>query len=702
MGREGESKIPVKTIYKFEGRDGNIEKFDHENITESIWTAVESVGGQDRKRASKLSAQVVEFLKSQLKPKQIPTYEMVQDAVEKILIENGHAKVAKAYIIQRQKMDALNRAKASLGIEDDIGLSLNALTILKGRYLKKDDLGNIVETPGQMFKRVARSIAKIDKKYGKSSEDVKKLENEFYDMMVSFEFLPNSPTLMNAGTRLGQLSACFVLPIDDSIEGIYETLMKNAIIQKSGGGTGFSFSNIRPKGDVVQATGGISAGPIFFLEAYDFALRGIRQGFRRYSTNMGILRVDHPDILDFIMSKEVEGKLSTFNISVAITDKFMRAVASDREYDLVNPRVGKSIKKLKARAVWNLIVTMAWKNGEPGVIFIDRMNKTNPTSHSQEIESTNPCGEQPLGAYESCNLGSINLHKMVNVHNGKAPEIDWKKLKRIVVNAVHFLDNVIDANKWPIKETEEMAKSNRRIGLGVMGFADMLLELGMPYNSDEGIKLARKIMKFIHEEGLRASEKLGKKRGSFSNFKGSLWDKKGYKHMRNATITTVAPTGTISVVAGCSQGVEPLFAISYMRNVQKTLGRNLIETNPIFERLAIREGFYSDELMEKILKEGSIKDMKEIPKKIRDVFVTAKDITPEWHVRMQSAFQKHVDSSVSKTVNFPNHATPQDIETVYKLAYDLGCKGVTVYRDGSRQIQVLKNVSDKEKQSLGD
>ncbi|OGI15290.1 ribonucleoside-diphosphate reductase, adenosylcobalamin-dependent [Candidatus Micrarchaeota archaeon RBG_16_49_10] len=677
---------------RFRDREGNVLDFDRENITQSIWSAVQSVGGEDRSRTEELSEQVFQLLKGTLNPGEIPNSELIQDMVEKVLIESGHAKVAKAYIIQRQRLDTVRRAKASLGIKDDMGLSLNALTVLKGRYLRKDNNGGIIETPKQMFERVARTMASVDKKYGKSAEEVKELEGKFYDMMVNFEFLPNSPTLMNAGTKLGQLSACFVLPIEDSVEGIYGTLGRAAITQKSGGGTGFSFSKIRPREDVVQSTGGIAAGPLFFMEAYDLALRGIRQGFRRYSTNMGVLRVDHPDILDFIMCKETEGKLATFNISVAVTDKFMKAVLDDKEYDLVNPRTSEVAKRLKARAVWNLIVTMAWKNGEPGILFIDRMNKKNPTSHVEEIEATNPCGEQPLGPYESCNLGSINLHKALRLRNGEKAEMDWERLRDIVHTGVHFLDNVIDANVWPIKESEEMAKANRRIGLGVMGFADMLIELGIPYDSEEAVKTAEKVMKFVHEEGLAASEKLGVERGSFPNFKGSLWDNKGYKHMRNATITTVAPTGTTSLVAGCSQSIEPLFAISYMRNVQSSLGRNLVETNPIFERVAIREGFYSDDLMERILKEGSIHGMEEMPKEIREVFVTMRDIIPEWHVRIQAAFQKHTDSSVSKTVNFPNHATPQDIERAYLLAYQLKCKGITVYRDGSRALQVLNNI----------
>jgi ribonucleoside-diphosphate reductase alpha chain len=405
---------------------------------------------------------------------------------------------------------------------------------------------------------------------------------------------------MNAGTKLGQLSACFVLPVEDSVEGIFGALREAALVQKSGGGVGYSFSRLRPKDDIVQATGGIAAGPLFFVHAFDSALRGIKQGMKRYSTNMGILRVDHPDILDFIMAKEKEGVLSTFNLSIGITDQFMKAVKKNKDYELINPRDPKEKKMMKARAIWNLIITMAWKNGEPGVIFIDKMNKKNPTPKVGEIESTNPCGEQPLLPYESCNLGSINLSNMLEGKNGNA-KINWDKLKDTVRKAVHFLDNVIDLNRYPLEETERVTKSNRKIGLGVMGFADMLVQLRIPYNSEKAEKLAKKIMKFIRDEGRKKSEELGKERGSFQNFKGSVWEKKGYKYMRNATITTIAPTSNISIVAGCSSSIEPFFAISYIRNVVNSLGQNLIETNSLFEKIAIQDGFYSHDLMEKVL-----------------------------------------------------------------------------------------------------
>ncbi len=633
-------------------------------------------------------------MKNNLEPEQIPTTEDVLNTTEKVLIENGHARTAKSFILLHQKRVEFRRAKAILGVEDDLGLSLNALVVMKSRYLRKNEQGKVIETPRQAFERVAKAIAEGDKIYGKPKEEIKQTEKEFLDMMLKLEFLPNSPTLMNAGTKLGQLSACFVLPIQDSVESIFETLRDAALVQKSGGGTGFSFSNIRPRDDIVQTTGGIAAGPLFFINAFDSALKGVKQGMKRYSTNMGILRVDHPDILDFVMAKESEGILSTFNLSVAITDKFMKAVENDDDYELINPKNNEVIKKMKARAIWNLIITMAWKNGEPGVIFIDKLNKNNPTPHVGVIESTNPCGEQPLLPYESCNLGSINLSKMIN--DGK---IDWDKLKETVRKAIHFLDNVVDLNKYPIEATEKMTKANRKIGLGVMGFADMLIKLGIPYNSEESVKIAEKIMRFVTDEARKMSEELGKERGSFQNFKGSVWEKKGYKHMRNATVTTIAPTSNISIVAGCSSSIEPLFALSYIRNVANSLGQNLVETNPLFEKACMEGGFYSEELMKNILSQGSIQKIKEIPENVRKVFVTAHDISPEWHVKMQAAFQKYTDNAVSKTVNFTFETTPDDIESVYKLAYDLGCKGITVYRDGSRQIQVLKHSEKKEEDS---
>ena len=1088
-------------ISKIKKRDGRIVDFDKKKITNAIFKAARAVGGKDRELAAKLADQVVELLEKRLKPGEIPTVEQVQDLVEKVLVENRHYKTAKAYILYRQKRGEVRRAKALLGVKDELKLSLNSILVLERRYLRKDETGKVIESTAQMFRRVARAMAEVEKNYGKSEKEVKELEEKFYQMMTRLEFLPNSPTLMNAGTgtKLG-LSACFVLPVEDSLESIFEAVKQTALIHKSGGGTGFSFSKIRPKGDVVKTTGGIASGPISFMTVFDAATEVIKQGGKRRGANMGILRVDHPDILDFIVCKEREGILRNFNISVAVTDKFMKAVEENKDFELINPRNGQVVKTINARAIWNLIITMAWRNGEPGVIFLDTINRANLTPHVGQIEATNPCvvgdtliptefglmrmeeiakkysnggiriavdrrvpimikqkngmislvqlgekgvvfnkisrafcsgmketyklitkngyeligtpdhkvlttegwvllkdclgkevliqsgegvfnknydlpfkvknkfvgkngrtytfnfptrwskelgqilglliadgwicegkncrvgfsfgkddievfnkikpilnkfygkqikevkrknntihlsyhskyfvnffkqlgvtkkknvpkkiftapreavvgflqglftvdgtvrdsrksssdwialtsknlkllkevqvllqnfgiksviynrsrpprkclfkyinkngelktydsdgilyelgifgsniekfkekigfmdsrkmerlnnfrfrkrrsqkffdkviaikkmglrkvydltepishsmicnsivvhqcGEQPLLPYESCNLGSINLSKFVE--DGK---INWDRLRETVRLAVRFLDNVIDANSYPIPEIEKMTKVNRKIGLGVMGFADTLILLGIPYNSEEALKTAEKIMKFISEEGRKMSVELGKEKGSFPNFKGSVWEKKGYEAMRNATVTTIAPTGSISIIANCSSGIEPLFAICYTRELSESLGKSLIEINSYFETMAIEKGFYSEDLIKKLAGKTSIQDIEEIPEEVRKIFVTAHDISPEWHVRIQAAFQKFTDNAVSKTINFPYEATPQDVEKAYLLAYRLGCKGITVYRHGSREVQILKPVTESSIETLG-
>lgn len=667
-------------ITKIIKRDGTVVRFDPKKITTAIFKAAQAVGGQDIEIAKKISRRTMEAIRREFSHK-TPHVEEIQDIIEKVLIEQGHSKTAKAYILYREKRRELREAReAILGKNIKSNLSLNALKLLREKILQYNAAAKTLEMPDEMFMRVAANIAHAEYNYLKKSPKAKRIcrsmTQVFYYLISSLDFLPNSPMLMNAGTDIQQLCSSYVLPVEDSLESIFDAIKYAALIHKTGAGTGFNFTKLRPRNDAIKKTHGASSGPVSFMQVFDSATNTIKQGGKRRGANMAILSVHHPDILEFIAAKDETHTLSNFNISVGLTNKFMRAVIKNQTYSLINPRTGEGIKDLKARDVFELIAFQAWKNGDPGIVFLDTINKYNPIP-SQPIESTDSCACTPLLPYESCVLGSINLAHMV-----KDRQIDFKKLKYVVNKAVHFLDNAIDMNQYPLPHCEEISKKNRKIGLGVMGFADMLYQLGIPYNSMASVATATTVMKYIYDEAEEASFQLANLRGSFPNIRKSICSRQ-----RNATLTTIAPTGTISLLADVSPSIEPNFSLCSVRRV---VGKEFLFVNRYFEQVARERGFYSEQCIEKIKNRATIQHIEEIPHDVRRVFVLAHDIAPEWHLRVQSAFQRYTDNAVSKTVNFPNSGTVNDVERVYLRAFKLRCKGVTIYRDKSKKEQVME------------
>lgn len=622
--------------------------------------------------------------------------------------------------------EAVIKSGGVRGMDDlraaELKLSANAERVLRARYLKKDEQGRCIEAPRDLFRRVAKAIADAEMLYGADPEVRSEWEERFYALMAGRRFMPNSPTLMNAGREMGMLSACFVLPVGDSIDEIFDSIKHTALIQKAGGGTGFAFDQLRPTGDYIASSGGTTSGPISFWRAFSEATNAIQQGAFRRGANMGMMYIHHPDILKFLHAKEDLTQFTNYNISVKITDEWMESFEADPDgpHLVTNPRTQRryglprslkiweyDIRSLPAvgeggelpagdyytrREIWNIIVTNAHRTGEPGVCFMDRVNEHNPTPHVGRIEATNPCGEQPLLPYEACNLGSVNLAEFVHAGGAGDPRVDWDGLRQAVHESTRFLDNVIDANRYPLPQIDAMCKANRKIGLGIMGFADALYKLGVPYNGDEGVAWGERFMRFVHEESHNYSEMLADERGVFPNWKGSIWDTQHHRPMRNATCTTVAPTGTISIIAACSGGIEPMYSLAFYRNVLRGQSEGagpMVEVNPIFEAVAKDSGFYSEGLMERVATDGSLAHVESVPAAVKRVFVCAHDISPEWHMRMQAAFQRHCDASISKTINFPESANVEDVEKIYRLAFELDCKGVTVYRNGCRKHQPM-------------
>lgn len=657
-------------IEKIRKRNGNVVKFSQDRICGAVLKAAESVGEKKAKKvAEDVAKDVVKTLEKEFEKGRIPTVENVQDHTENVLMARGYFDVAKAYILYRAERASLREEKEIIGLTADrLKLSLNASLVLAKRYLLKDDQRRVIESPAQMFRRVATNIAGGDKKLAK----------KYYKVMTSFDFLPSSPILMNAGTKVQMLFACFFLEVPDDLGGIFETIKNMAIIQAGGGGTGLSFSKLRRKGGHIHRTGGVSSGPVSFMRVFNSGTDVIKQGGKRRGANIGVLRVDHPDVMEFIRCKERQGEFKNFNVSIAITDEFMTALDNKNNYDLVDPNEG-LFSEMSAEEIWSAIILSAWSTGDPGILFIDTANQSNTLTGLGEYAGTNPCGEVFLFPYEACNLGSVNLSHFV-----KDGKIDFKRLKTTVEDAVDFLNRVIDVSKFPLSQIEKNVKKTRKLGLGVMGFADMLIQLGIPYDSEEAIQVASNVMRFIKEASYEKSHEIAKEEGSFPAFDKSIFD----RPTRNATLNAVAPTGTLSIIANCSSAIEPLFSVVYMRNILG--GKQLLEVHPLFEKIAKERGFYFEGLMIEVAKTGSVQNVKEVPDDVKRLFRTAHEILPKWHIRMQAAFQEFVDSSVSKTINLPHDATPNDVADVYKLAYSLKCKGITIYRDKSKKSQVLE------------
>jgi ribonucleoside-diphosphate reductase alpha chain len=681
------NKLPEKV----RKRDGASVSFDENKIVRAIQRAALEVL-MDEKKSEEIARSIKKRVLSKVLstfPDDIPSVENIQDIVEEVLMETGYGSIARSYILYRQEHQDIRHVKVIYGVRDDLKLPINTLLILKNRYLQKDDSQDVTESPKELFERVALAVSEAESDF-RSKLSSKEVAEKFFQMMNRLEFIPNSPTLMNAGTSLGQLSACFVLPVEDSIDGIFESLKNMARIHQTGGGTGFDFSRLRPKGDLVSTTKGRASGPVSFMSIFNQATGVIVQGGRRRGANMGILRCDHPDIEDFIEAKIQEGSFSNFNLSVGITDKFMETVKKNGDFDLVNPRSKQKVRSIKARALFDLMVYSSWRTGDPGMIFLDEINRKNPTPQLGRIDATNPCGEIPLLPFESCNLGSIDLSKFVK--NGS---IEWERLEKAIWWGVRFLDDVIQVNEYPLAQIKKIASENRKIGLGVMGFADMLIRMGIPYNSDEAVKTASTAMNFFHQASMDASVDLAGERGVFPNHAQSVFSKKNMK-LRNATVNTVAPTGTISIIAGCSSGIEPLFALSYVRNVLS--GTRFFEIHPIFEMELRRRGLYSKDLIAEVGKVGSLRNIQSIPEDLKNVFITSFDVSADQHLRIQAVFQKHTDNSVSKTINLPSDATVEDVRRIFMMAHELKCKGITIYRYNTKRGQVLSFDS----RSLGD